>query len=88
MEEGQPSFEVRFQDLFGRLLREQIHRRPTRLLPGGETAETPHWAGCELEVTMQSLCQRDLLNVSDANQKHDLITCVVSKHQTRLKFAP
>ena len=45
MEEGQPSFEVRFQDLFGRLLREQIHRRPTRLLPGGQTAETPHWAG-------------------------------------------
>ena len=27
MEEGQPSFEVRFQDLFGRLLREQIHWR-------------------------------------------------------------
>ncbi len=56
MEEGQPSFEVRFQDLFGRLLREQIHRRPTRLLPGGPTAETPHWAGLAGYTELRKHC--------------------------------
>ena len=38
MEVGQPSSEVRFQDLFGRLLLEQIHWRLARFDAGDANA--------------------------------------------------